>query len=400
MSKLFIILFVAFLSETNAQLPPCYLNSQQDFTGLTCSFRFYKTSPPLSLDMPEEVVKNYLLLDSLSKLDYYGFTNFTNQIQLENYNSFKIKEIVKKIMIAKQYDEFRYYLFKYKPDSTLYINCNSIYSYLYDKIKSDSLINLYYNTTAILKVNFNDSINRYNSKFESNGTIYSGKIEEVVYGIEGPICKDLSIPIDKEHFNFSVPEKKLLKVNDCIQINHGVYGNNNFNLKLNKSYYLFLSLKNHCVNYDYAFGSFLISRDLDLKNHDLKYFYQFEVDGDIVSDPQHIFSESGKLTSNQLKSIVFNELEQARKNGTIQRTLLSVEEHNETPFSIYPNPTSNTLSIKGLNNLEKCSIVNSLGIQIFNVEVNPSTIIDINSFPSGLYFLKLKNQNFKFEVIK
>ncbi len=397
-----LILFTLIIINFNisfSQFPPCYVKSQQDFMGLTCSIKFYKTSPPLNLDMPENVVRAYLYLDSIGALNKESFENFDKQMKSELYNSDFVKDIMKKLMLVKQFDEIRYFLFRSKPDMSRYLNFTFIFNSIQRKNKCDSLASIYFQTSSILKVKLTDSVSRYNSNKEADGPIYQGVIKEILYGPNIPTIKDISIPIDSEHYNYNNPELRLIKENDSIQFDHFIYSNILFNTITNKTYYIFFNFGPYCSNYEYAFSMLNICYDFDIDKTKFTKMYVFEVNGEIVSDPQHIFTQSGYLSTKQFKSVVLNELDQARKYGTIQRDLLRVDDNSETTISIFPNPVSNTISFKGLNNSETCTIFNSLGIQVFSGEINPSSNIDIDSYPIGVYFLKYHNQIYKFEVV-
>lgn len=74
----------------------------------------------------------------------------------------------------------------------------------------------------------------------------------------------------------------------------------------------------------------------------------------------------------------------------------SIKHHpkiSESSILLYPNPSSDKLSINLLNNKapEPVLIFNSLGILVKEINLDASTVIDIKHFDSGLYFIYLKN---------
>jgi hypothetical protein len=73
---------------------------------------------------------------------------------------------------------------------------------------------------------------------------------------------------------------------------------------------------------------------------------------------------------------------------------LSIENFNLVDkISIFPNPTSDYISISNLENLESYLIVNQLGQEMKRGIISNQEKIDIRNFTNGLYFLKLENGN-------
>jgi len=60
--------------------------------------------------------------------------------------------------------------------------------------------------------------------------------------------------------------------------------------------------------------------------------------------------------------------------------------------SIFPNPTSNFLTISNLKNAVNYIIINQLGQEILKGNIDSNEEIDIKSLKNGLYFLKLENK--------
>jgi hypothetical protein len=63
-------------------------------------------------------------------------------------------------------------------------------------------------------------------------------------------------------------------------------------------------------------------------------------------------------------------------------------------LALYPNPTKNTLQIKGINSLEisKVKIVNILGKEVYSSLFKKSTI-DVSSLNSGIYIVIIESDN-------
>ena len=68
----------------------------------------------------------------------------------------------------------------------------------------------------------------------------------------------------------------------------------------------------------------------------------------------------------------------------------------ENKFSIYPNPSSNLIHIKGLDNqASNLDIYNFTGQLIYSETINENEhTLDISQFASGMYLLKISNKNF------
>lgn len=77
--------------------------------------------------------------------------------------------------------------------------------------------------------------------------------------------------------------------------------------------------------------------------------------------------------------------------------VLSTQEFEMASLKVFPNPTSNYITISGLKGESSYIIYNVLGREISSGIVNNMETITVNSFSNGLYFLKFENGNtFKF----
>ena len=72
---------------------------------------------------------------------------------------------------------------------------------------------------------------------------------------------------------------------------------------------------------------------------------------------------------------------------------LSVNEtNNDGDIHVFPNPSSNNISITGTHPLEKIFLINTLGQNIQQLDPARSKF-DLSDIPSGVYFLLFKNPN-------
>jgi hypothetical protein len=79
---------------------------------------------------------------------------------------------------------------------------------------------------------------------------------------------------------------------------------------------------------------------------------------------------------------------------------LGVDESLFQNLKIYPNPTSNMLFFNGLNEDFKVSVYDILGKEILNVELSVSEALNVSTLTSGVYILRLIDQNVTFKFVK
>jgi len=70
--------------------------------------------------------------------------------------------------------------------------------------------------------------------------------------------------------------------------------------------------------------------------------------------------------------------------------ILGQEEISSQNINIYPNPTSGNLFISTGKTIEKLSVINGFGSEVFHQEnLGEMTQVSLSSFPSGLYFVRI-----------
>ena len=85
-------------------------------------------------------------------------------------------------------------------------------------------------------------------------------------------------------------------------------------------------------------------------------------------------------------------------NPTLQNcTSLSVDEFNESNYSIFPNPTNNVLNINVKKNFGKVNItltdINGRVVMTQEANLSRSTELNISALQSGMYILTIKGEN-------
>ena len=70
---------------------------------------------------------------------------------------------------------------------------------------------------------------------------------------------------------------------------------------------------------------------------------------------------------------------------------LSAEDFSNVQVSIFPNPTSNSIQIIGLNSTESYTIHDVMGRTLLNGILPSNNTINLENFTNGNYYLKLSN---------
>lgn len=78
---------------------------------------------------------------------------------------------------------------------------------------------------------------------------------------------------------------------------------------------------------------------------------------------------------------------------------LSISSEELTDVSIFPNPTRAVATIKGMDNLRLVEVFNNNGQRVSHNESNLETI-DLNTFPSGVYLVRLHTDSGASKTIK
>lgn len=78
---------------------------------------------------------------------------------------------------------------------------------------------------------------------------------------------------------------------------------------------------------------------------------------------------------------------------TITISGVGVEEVENTTFSVYPNPATTNITVKGEGSME---IVNTLGQVIVSEQVNGQANINVANLESGIYFVRMNGATQKF----
>ena len=67
---------------------------------------------------------------------------------------------------------------------------------------------------------------------------------------------------------------------------------------------------------------------------------------------------------------------------------------NDSPFSVYPNPSNDFVSLKALNNSEtyNLTIISITGAVVYTSDFISNTVIDVSGISKGIYFINISNK--------
>jgi hypothetical protein len=80
--------------------------------------------------------------------------------------------------------------------------------------------------------------------------------------------------------------------------------------------------------------------------------------------------------------------------------LLGISDNSINKITIFPNPTKNLLSFKGLSEKTEVSVYDIVGKPVLNSTLVSNTPLDVSKLQSGIYILKFQDYNSTFKFIK
>jgi len=75
--------------------------------------------------------------------------------------------------------------------------------------------------------------------------------------------------------------------------------------------------------------------------------------------------------------------------------VLATENNATETFTIYPNPVSDYLHVRGINRVLSGTMYNLLGMKVKQFEISETRPIDMRDLPTGMYFVKIGNSTLK-----
>jgi hypothetical protein len=61
--------------------------------------------------------------------------------------------------------------------------------------------------------------------------------------------------------------------------------------------------------------------------------------------------------------------------------------------SVFPNPTTGLVYVNGIQTSASVKVINLVGKEVINTEINANGTIDMSSVPAGIYMLVIENAN-------
>ena len=137
----------------------------------------------------------------------------------------------------------------------------------------------------------------------------------------------------------------------------------------------------------------------------------YRKDPTLISFNSTLSNSDATKIKNAVKLMVYDSLlnwnigkyDSANNVNCLPNKVEVIEGNQNSLLKIFPNPATDKLTLKFENKLEQeqIRIYNSTGMLIQEIVGKPTTVIDINEFRNGIYFIQLKNHpNKAFRFIK
>ena len=103
------------------------------------------------------------------------------------------------------------------------------------------------------------------------------------------------------------------------------------------------------------------------------------------NDETMVITQNGtdiQILISEIRKVTFNEV-------------LATAENETESIGIFPNPTSNSFTISGINRFQQMNIYSIDGKLVKREIIDCGQSIDISGLPQGLYYVNINKQNFK-----
>ena len=141
-------------------------------------------------------------------------------------------------------------------------------------------------------------------------------------------------------------------------------------------------------------GANIIGADFRCTNNGTSSLFAFVK----VAQPSDTFGDPSFLLSvrtgsnDQIEPIT--ELQILFDESSDCESLCLSEFDNDFPFSVYPNPSNDFVSLKALNDSEtyNLTIISITGAVVYTSDFISNTVIDLSGIPKGIYFINISNK--------
>ncbi len=144
-------------------------------------------------------------------------------------------------------------------------------------------------------------------------------------------------------------------------------------------------------------GAFDMPQELVLATNNTLQYHEGTVtipDDAVLNTPLRMRIVSAKATNNT-PDVVCSGL----RNGQIEdysvtvSAALGLSTENNIAFNVYPNPSNKNITIESTDELHYLTIYDVLGREVFSIQFEKETIINVSEFTTGVYTLKMETRN-------
>ena len=414
-----IILSSYFISF--AQNPPC----RESTVRLTFKTNNLDHVLPLSLDMPEDVIRSYLWIDSMCKNSNYNY--YKNFIKSSNLFDDSLKQIIKYFYQFWDYDQIRAKLTSiysdYNPShiepTKPPIQISNLDFLLSDRLKELNgppfdILSLM-KSGLIVHIMVDSTIKRYLSEVDRDELIVSCTIIDTIKGKVIPTFKNTDI-VDSKNYNDPIPRTQKALPGSKFQ----------FSYWLDQLRYcpdsrpLFDSAGIPWTTSGNEYIVFLFPIGVCGDSTDIYYtlwpfmgigscvYNMFPIKNGLIYNPLNEFGIPDQSSVISFKKRIRDLINDILLKRTLNLTDVENEENSiNQVFTIFPNPAEDFIVIS----VGSQHTVTNTDIRIFNVfgetVKNPTQTlpegeglrIDVSGLPSGVYFVRVGNKVGKFVKI-
>lgn len=117
------------------------------------------------------------------------------------------------------------------------------------------------------------------------------------------------------------------------------------------------------------------------------------VDGNGDSHERIAYQYENEITK---EGLTFYRLEQVDLDGTKSYSEVKIVDYIYDEVSLFPNPATDKISIRGLNELTEYSLHDAVGTHMITDKMIPQEGLDISNLRTGVYFLTLHGKPYRF----